>query len=323
MKTALITGITGQDGAYLSKLLLKNDYQVIGLVRSLDDFKFKKLKHLGIIDDISYEIVDLTNFNEILSKIKRINPDEIYNLAAQSSVGLSFKDPYGSMNFNIVSTLNILESIRCFNKNIRFYQASSSEMYGKNTKMPITESSELNPISPYGVSKASAHMITKSYRENFGLHASCGILFNHESYLRDESFFVKKVITQALEIKRGCRTELVLGNLSVKRDFGSSKDYVKAIWGILQQEKADDYVICSGKSIFLSEIVNYVFKILDIPKEHVKIDNALYRPLEIPDIYGDCSKAKSKLGWEYEKNFFQVLDELILEELETWENSKS
>ena len=322
MKTAIITGVTGQDGAYLSEFLLEKNYKLIGLVRSYNDSKYKKLEYLNIKDKIIFEKVDLLDIVSIQNVIRKYGPDEIYNLAAQSSVGLSFQQPIGTINFNSMSVLYILEAIKNINKNIKFYQASSSEMYGKVDELPITEKTPMHPLSPYAISKASAHWITTNYRESYDLFAVNGILFNHESYLRTDNFFIKKLIKNAVDIRRGNKEILRLGNLNARRDFGYSPDYVKAMWLMLQEEIPEDFIICSGKSYSLKEIVDYVFESLDINTNKLKIDEELFRPVDIPDIYGDNSKAKEKLGWNYEKDFLDVLDILIEKELKNRTSSE-
>lgn len=313
MKTALITGVTGQDGAYLAQLLLEKGYRVIGLVRSLNH-PLLKLKYLGIEKKIDFKEVDLLDFSNVYRILVDFSPDEIYNLAAQSSVGLSYQQSIGTIQFNILSVLNLLEAIKLAVPHSHFYEASSSEMYGKVEDLPVTEENPMHPLSPYAVSKASAHWITVNYRESYGLFACCGILFNHESYLRDDSFFIKKVIKSALKIKNGELDSLRIGNIDLKRDFGYSPDYVHAMWLMLQQKIPDDYIICSGKSISLREIVYYVFDSLKISHDKIIIDPALYRPIDIRDIYGDNSKAKTQLKWAYNRDFFDVLDLLIDEE---------
>ena len=322
MKTAIITGVTGQDGAYLSEFLLKKNYKVIGLVRSYNDSKYKKLEYLNIKDQINFEKVDLLDIVSIQNVIKKYNPNEIYNLAAQSSVGLSFQQPIGTINFNTMSVLYILEAIKNLDKDIKFYQASSSEMYGKVDELPITEKTSMHPLSPYAISKASAHWITTNYRESYSLFAVNGILFNHESYLRTDNFFIKKLIKNAVNIKLGNKKKLRLGNLKAKRDFGYSPDYVEAMWLMLQEEKPEDFIICSGKSYSLKEIVEYVFDSLDISINNLEIDEELFRPVDIPDIYGDNTKAKGKLGWDYDKDFLEVLDILIEKEINNNINSE-
>jgi GDPmannose 4,6-dehydratase len=315
MKKALITGITGQDGAYLSRLLLQKDYEVIGLTRSYSENSLHKLDYLGIKDSIEIKECDLLDFPNVLSIIKDTNPDEIYNLAAQSSVGNSFFQPIGTFQFNTISVLNILESIKILDKDIRFYQASSSEMFGDAKILPIIEDTPLSPLSPYATSKASAHMLTKNYRDSYGLFASCGILFNHESFLRSKTFFTKKVIQTSIDISQGKQATLSVGNLDIKRDFGYSSKYVEAMYLMLQQKKPDDYIVCSGSSISLRDIIVHTFKRLDIDEDRLIIDQKFYRPSEILDIYGSNKKAKDELGWKYDYEFIEILDRLIDEEL--------
>jgi len=315
MKTALITGITGQDGAYLSELLLNNGYSVIGITRSYNNSNLSKLKYLHIHDQVKLEECDLADIPSIISLIKKYKPLEIYNLAAQSSVGLSFEQPIGTITFNSISVLNLLESIRIVDKNIRFYQASSSEMFGKVINLPITEESPMHPLSPYAISKATAYWSVINYRESYGLFACNGILFNHESYLRTENFFVKKVIKNSIKIKKGLLQVLKVGNIDLKRDFGYAPEYVKAMWLSLQHNIADDYLICSGNSISLREIIYYVFDKLEIHRDRLVSDEDLFRPTDIVDIYGDNAKAKKNLNWTYNLHFFEILDRLIEEEL--------
>jgi len=314
-RTAIITGISGQDGAYLSELLLSKDYQVIGIVRSYTSSTLNNLKYLGIDKKIKLIECDLTDITSILSLIKKNKPHEIYNLAAQSSVGLSFEQPFGTILFSATSVLNFLESIRITDKGIRFYQASSSEMFGKVTKLPVKEDSPMHPLSPYAISKATAFWSVINYRESYGLFGCNGILFNHESYLRTDTFFVKKVIQNSIEIAKGKLDRLTVGQIDLKRDFGYAPEYVKAMWLMLQHSNPDDYSICSGSSVSLREIIHYVFKKLSIPLDKLIIDETLFRPIDIMNIYGDNSKAKKILGWNYELNFFQVLDILIEEEM--------
>ncbi len=322
MKTAIITGITGQDGAYLSKLLLEKGYKVIGTTRSYNYPNIKNLSYLAIKDKVILEECDLLDLSSIIKTIDKYKPDEIYNLAAQSSVSLSFEQPIETVRFNLISVLNLMESIKIVNKNIKFYQASTSEMFGKAKNLPVTENTAMHPLSPYAISKASGHWTVANYRESHGLFACCGILFNHESYFRSNNFFVKKVITESLNIRFGKQETLKVGNIDIKRDFGYAPKYVTAMWLIMQQEKADDFIVCSGKSIFLREIIYYVFDRLKIDRDRLVIDPSLYRPAEIEDIYGDNSKAKRILGWEYNMTFFDVLDILIEEEKENYETNK-
>lgn len=313
-KIAIITGITGQDGAYLSQFLLKKNYQVIGLIRKDAPENFFGLEYLVIKDRIVFKKCNLLDFSEIKRVLTEFQPCEVYNLAAQSSVGLSFEKPHETINFNILSVLNILEAIKKVNKKIKFYQASTSDMFGNIDKLPVTENSVIHPASPYGISKATGHWMTVNYRESYNLFACCGILFNHESYLRADNFFVKKVIRTAIDIKNGKQSELRVGDIDLKRDFGYAPDYVKAMWLMLQQEKPKDFLVCSGESIALREIIDYVFDKLEIDKNKIVIDKTLFRPKDIKNIYGSNKKAKKELGWEYDKTFFEVLDILIEEE---------
>ncbi len=314
MKTALITGITGQDGAYLSDLLLKKGYRMMGLFRSKDSINTKRLAYLGITAEITFDLCDMLDITNIINIFNKYRPDEVYNLAAQSSVGGSFNQPIGTLNFNIISVANLLESIKIIDTSIKFYQASSSEMYGHINTLPLLENSIFHPVSPYGISKASAHWITVNYRESFGLFTTSGILFNHESYLRGDNFIVKKIIRSALEIKQGKRDVLEVGNIDIKRDFGYAPKYVEAMYLMMQHDKPDDYIIASGKSVSIREIIHYVFDQVGVSKDKIVINKAFFRPNEIVDIYGDASKAKSQLGWQYDMSFFDVLDILIQEE---------
>lgn len=319
MKTAIITGITGQDGAYLAELLSKKNYSVIGITRSYNNSNLSKLKSLGLVGKVILEECDLTDITSIIGIIKKYKPAEIYNLAAQSSVGLSFEQPIGTITFNTISVLNLLESIRIVDKTIRFYQASSSEMYGKVNHLPITENTALHPLSPYAISKASAYWTTVNYRESYNLFACNGVLFNHESTLRSNNFFVRKVIMESIRISRGIQPTLKVGNIEIKRDFGYAPEYVKAMWLILKAEPPADYLICSGQSLSLREIIYYVFEKLQISRDRLEIDPSLYRPTDIEDIYGDNTKAKNVLGWKYDMSFFDVIDFLIAEELKAVE----
>lgn len=316
MRTALITGISGQDGAYLSKMLLEKGYQVIGLLDPSRNSSLWKLDHLGIRNCIRFERCDLKSPEGVRAMLDANDPDEIYNFAAQSSVGASFRHPSDTIHFNILSVLNILDALRSSSSDARFYQSSSSEMYGKVDKLPVREDTPMHPLSPYAVSKAAAHWMTINYRESYGLFACCGICFNHESFLRDERFFVKKVITEALRIKAGEQEVLKVGNLDVSRDFGFGPKYVEAMWMMLQNGHPGDYLICSGRSISLRSIVEHVFERLNIDMDRVWSDPSLTRPNEMIDIFGDNSKARMELGWTYDMDFFEVLDRLMDEETE-------
>jgi len=314
-KTAIITGITGQDGAYLSQFLLEKKYRVIGLIRPGVEEYYTGFEYLNTRDKITFTECNLLNLENITEIFEKFGPVEVYNLAAQSSVGLSFEKPLETINFNVLSVVNLLEAIKKTDKNIKFYQASSSDMFGNIEELPVNENSVIHPTSPYGISKATGHWTTINYRESYGLFACCGILFNHESYLRAPNFFVKKVIRTAIEIKNGTQEELRVGDVDLRRDFGYAPDYVKAMWLMLQQEKPKDYLVCSGQSVSLREIVYYVFDKLKIDRKKIVTDKSFFRPNDIRNIYGNNEKAKKELGWKYEKTFFDVLNILIQEEI--------
>lgn len=314
-RRAIITGITGQDGAYLTKLLFDKGYSIIGVTRSHNKDSLLKLKQLNIASNVIIEECDLIDLSSIIKLIDKYKPDEIYNLAAQSSVGVSFKQPIGTINFNIISVLNLLEAIRIIKPTIRFYQASSSEMYGKVTNLPVTINTPMHPLSPYAISKASAHWIVVNYRESYGLHACNGVLFNHESVLRGNDFFVKKVIHETVKNHKNPEWVLKVGNIDIKRDFGYSPNYVEAMWLMLQADVPNDFIICSGRSISLRSIIEYTFAKLNVSLDKLIIDSNFMRPTDIEDIYGDNTPAKTKLNWNYDLDFYQVLDFLIDEEL--------
>lgn len=312
---ALVTGITGQDGAYLGKLLIEREYQVIGLVRSYSYVNNKGLEYLNVNNKIQLVECDLIDLSQVISIINEFQPTEIYNLAAQSSVSLSFRQPIGTISFNIISVLNLLEAIRLVKPDIRFYQASSGEMFGITNDLPILETTAIVPISPYAISKSSAFWITKNYREAYGLFSCSGILFNHESFLRSDNFFVKKVIKQSINIKAGKSKFLEVGNIDIKRDFGWAPKYVEAMYLMLQQDVPDDYIICSNRSVSLRSIIEYVFDYLGVSIDRLVISEKLYRPTEILDNYGDNTKARNILSWNYDLSFYDVLKILIDEEI--------
>ncbi|MCH1547540.1 MAG: GDP-mannose 4,6-dehydratase [Flavobacteriaceae bacterium] len=310
MKT-IITGISGQDGAYLTKKLIDKGHHIIGIIRNSNS-NINGLKYLGV-DHVNLEVLDLTSKEALKRLVENFQPDYYYNLAAQSSVGDSFKYPQESILFNVESTLNALEIIRLHSFHTRFYQATSSDMFGIVDKLPVDEKTLLNPQSPYAISKAACHHLVQNYREAYNLKVCSGILFNHESVLRKGNFFVLKVIKTALDIKHGRSNDLRVGNIDVKRDFGFAPAYVDAMIMMMESDSMDDYIICSGKSISLRSIIEYVFSYLNISKDRIIEDEKFYRPSEIDDICGDNSKAKKYLKWDYDLSFYKVLENIIEE----------
>jgi len=324
MRKALITGITGQDGAYLTKFLLDKGYKVVGVTRAASRSNIRNLQYLGIDHRVTLIEANLLDLSNVIRMIEKGEPDELYNLTAQSSVGLSFDQPIGTLEFNIISVANLLEAIRIVRPKTRFYQASSSEMFGnvREENLPVRENLIFHPVSPYGISKASAHWISVNYREAYGLFAICGVLFNHESALRGKNFVTKSILNTAVRISNGLANGITLGNLKVSRDWGYAPEYVKAMWLMLQQEEPDDFIICSGEPHTLEEFAREVFKKLNLEFDRlVKIDENLYRPLELEVIYGDNSKAKELLGWQYDMSFAQLIDTLVNDEIQyvNWE----
>jgi GDPmannose 4,6-dehydratase len=318
LKTAIIIGITGQDSAYLSKLLLSKGYNVVGITRNLLEPNYKNLLYLGIQSEI--EMIEITQSepDRIERILKKYKPDEIYNLGAQSSVGQSFVDPVNTISYNILSVLYWLEGIKKLQLATRFYQASSSEMFGnvRNTDLPLTESLIFHPASPYGVSKAAAHWLTVNYREANNIFSACGILFNHESTLRGSNYVVKKIINAAVKIKLGINDQpIFVGNTSVKRDWGYAPKYVEAMWKILQYHKAEDFLICSGNVMSLTDLISLVMTNLNLDEEkYIKVDPQLFRPVDLEEIYGDNTKAKSLLNWDYNISNEQLIETLINDE---------
>jgi GDPmannose 4,6-dehydratase len=316
MKKALITGITGQDGAYLSKLLLHNGYNVYGLVSDHDRLNLKNLKLLDVLDKITLIDENLTNIAGLKDVLSMIQPTEIYHLAAQSSVATSFIQPLDTVTFNVLSTHHLLESIRTLNLSTRFYHASSSEMYGRVKKLPVVEDSVLHPVSPYAISKATGHWLAINYREAYGMFCCCGILFNHESYLRPPNYVTKKIVSSAVRISKGSREKLTLGNMDIKRDWGYAPEYIKSMWLMLQQDEPNEYVIATNEAHSIKEFVKNAFEYLDLDwAEHTVIDEKLFRPSDIEIIYGNPERAKTKLGWKYDITFKELIQRLIDDEL--------
>ena len=316
-KKALITGISGQDGAYLSKLLIEKDYEVLGITRINNNFNNFGLSYLGIQNLVAVEELDILDQSKLINLINKFEPTEIYHLASQSSVSNSELMPNQTIVFNITSTLNLLEAIRNNNKNIKLLNASSSEIFGQNTTLPIIESNSFNPQNIYAISKCTSHRLVDYYRINYNTFSSNAILFNHESYLRKENFFIKKIIRGAINLKLKKINFLEIGDLSIKRDFGYAPEYVYAMWLIIQSSLSKNYIVSSGKSYSLESIVNFVFDKLKISKDLIKRSENLIRKNEIKDIYGDNSKIKNELNWKPTTNFFEILEKLIAEELLT------
>jgi len=308
---ALIFGISGQDGSYLSKFLLDKGYKVFGTSRSVVTNNFSYLKKINIKNDIEFSSVDPTDFKSVLKHISIIKPDEIYNLAGQTSVGLSFEQPLEALESIANATLNILEVIRFTNPSIRFYNASSSECFGDTGDKAADEETSFNPCSPYAIAKTAAHLLVKNYREGHKLHACNGILFNHESPIRPGHFVTQKIVYSAARINAGNKERLKLGNLSISRDWGWAPDYVDAMWRIIQQPNADDFVIATGKTISLEQFVEKIFTFFKLNwKDHVDIDKSLLRPSDIKISKGDPTKAKKILDWSAKKNVDDIINEL-------------
>ncbi|EMG38416.1 GDP-D-mannose dehydratase [Desulfocurvibacter africanus PCS] len=311
MRRSIITGIGGQDGAYLSRLLLERGHEVLGVIRPGQSGTLPGLVQVGVSNEVRLVQCDLCSYEAVAELIATFRPDEVYNLAAQSSVSRSFLLPGETISFNTLSVLTLVRVIHECAPHVRMYQASSSDMFGKVPQLPIKEDMAFHPLSPYAVSKASAHWIAKNYRESFKLFIACGILFNHESPLRTRNFFVKKLICEALEVKQGKRETIRIGNLALKRDFGYAPRYVEAMYGMLQHDSPGDYLICSGRSVLLTDIANHICDSIGISRDRLVTDPALFRPLDIPDIYGCNQRARQILNWEYSLDFMDVLDILI------------
>jgi len=309
-KVAFITGITGQDGSYLADFLLTKGYQVYGMVRRTSTPNFERINH--ILDKIELVYGDLLDQSSITAILKEIQPDEIYNLAAQSFVKDSWNEPLATGEFTALGVLRVLEAMRQISPKAKFYQASSSEMFG-SAPAPQNEKTRFEPRSPYAVSKVFGHYITVNYRESYNLFASSGILFNHESPRRGIEFVTRKISDGVARIKLGLADELRLGNLDAKRDWGFAGDYVKAMWQILQQEKPDDYVIGTGINRSVKDFVQAAFKIAGIKdwEKYVKVDPKFLRPADVTDLRADISKAKKKLGWEPETSFEELVKMMV------------
>ena len=323
MKRALITGVTGQDGAYLSKFLLEKGYEIYGLLRrsSASDVIDAKLRWLGIEKDIRFIDGNLTDLSSLIRAMRQVKPDEVYNLAAQSFVKTSWNQPLLTGAVTGLGTANVLEAMRLETPTARFYQASSSEMYGLIREPVQSETTPFYPRSPYAVAKLYAHWLTINYRESFGLHSSCGILFNHESPLRGIEFVTRKVTDGVARIKLGLATELELGNLDAERDWGHAKDYVEAMWLMLQQDMADDYVIATGRTTTVREMCRMAFEYVGLrPEAHIVMRSQHLRPAEVDRLLGNASKARAKLGWQATITLEQLIQEMVEADLQRVRN---
>lgn len=325
MKKALITGITGQDGAYLSKLLLDKGYEVYGAFRRTSDLHLNRLKYLGIDEKIQYLPLELLEFTNIYKAIEKIQPDEFYNLGAQSFVALSFEEPIFTADVTGLGPLRVLEAIRSVNSKVKFYQASSSEMFGKVQAVPQDEKTPFYPRSPYSVAKLSAHWMTVNYRESYNLFACSGILFNHESPLRGLEFVTRKITHGLARIQYGLQDKIILGNLNAKRDWGYAPEYVEAMWLMLQQKQPDDYVIATGETHTIREFVELAFQAVGIEirwegtegsekgidqktgKVLVEVSPEFFRPAEVDVLIGNPKKAEEKLGWKPKIKFSELV----------------
>tara|TARA_R110002020_G_scaffold423996_1_gene633136 strand:- start:1381 stop:2355 length:975 start_codon:yes stop_codon:yes gene_type:complete len=323
MKTAMITGITGQDGSYLAELLLEKGYRVVGLKRRTSTICTERINTVYDHKNFVLRYFELNDTGCMWRLLKEYKPDEIYNLAAQSHVRVSFEVPESTTDTIVMGTLRLLEAVRHVVPNARFYQASSSEMFGDNPENPQDESTALSPASPYACAKVYAHHLVRNYRESYGLHASSGILFNHESPRRGETFVTRKITMAAARIKLGLQNKLYLGNLDAQRDWGFAGDYIKMMWLMLQQDTPDDYVAATGETHSVKEFLEVVFNHagLDIEK-YVEQDERLFRPHEVPLLLGDARKAQDKLGWEPEVRFKELAIMMYEADLEAAKNGK-
>lgn len=319
-KKALITGITGQDGAYLAKFLLGKGYQVFGTYRRLSTPNFWRLQYLGIFDEVNLIPADLVDASSLVEAIKISEPDEIYHLAAQSFVGASFEQPVGAGEITGLGVTRLLEAIRQINPKLKLYQASTSELFGRGNIDSQMEATPLRPASPYAAAKLYGYWITKIYREGYGIFACNGILFNHESALRGLEFVTRKVSNAVAKIVLGLEEELRLGNLEAKRDWGYAPEYVESMWLMLQQNEPDDYVVATNEAHSVKEFVEQAFRVANLDwQKYVKVDERFLRPLDTDFLQGDYSKAKQKLGWEPKVKFNQLVDIMVKEDLSRWE----
>lgn len=318
-KKALITGVSGQDGSYLARLLLLKGYEVHGTSRSPEEGRLANLKKLGIFGEVKLHRLDIEQPDEVCRVLNSARPTEVYHLTGQSSVGLSFREPARTMRCIFQGTVNLLEVIRVHHSTARFYQSASSEMFGGDHRRPYGEDDLFHPRSPYAVGKASAYWATVNYRETYGLFACSGILFNHESPLRSESFVTRKVTSTVAQIKLGVAKELRLGDLSIQRDWGYAPEYVEAMWLMLQQPFPDDYVVATGEAHSLQEFVEQAFAEVDLDwKEHTVSDPSLFRPNEVRFSVGNPTKARQRLGWQAKTGFKELVSIMVQDDLSVY-----
>lgn len=336
MKKALITGVTGQDGGYLAKLLVEKGYEVTGAIRRNSHQEIARLQKLGIADEVRCVDFDLSEVNNINRLIRGTSFDEVYNLAAQSFVGSSWEQPIYAADVNSLGVVRILDAIRTYSPQARFYQASTSEMFGLVRAVPQNEETPFYPRSPYGVAKVYGHYITVNYRESFGIHASSGILFNHESPMRGSEFVTRKITLGLARFARGQHLAVELGNLDARRDWGFAGDYVEGMWRMLQQDKADDYVLATGITTPIRDFVNFAAKALDLDLEWsgaaeteqavdrktgkvaVKVNPKFYRPAEVDLLLGDATKARKVLGWQPKVGIRELAEMMAKSDFDDW-----
>jgi GDPmannose 4,6-dehydratase len=314
---ALICGISGQDGTYLADLLLRKGYSVVGTSRDAQTGSFSNLVRMGIADQVQLESMATHDFRSVLQLLRKIEPDEIYNLSGQSSVGLSFGQPVETLDSIIAGTLNLLEGVRFLGIRTRFYNAGSGECFGDTDSAGATEASPFRPRSPYAVAKAAAFWLVANYREAYGIHASTGILFNHESPFRPHRFVTRKIVSAACRIHRGSAEKLTLGNIQIRRDWGWAPEYVEAMWRMLQQDSADDFVIATGIGHSLEDYVRETFETLNLDwKDHTVVSSDLFRPTDISEGRGNAGKAEHILGWRANLHMKEVISMMVRAELE-------
>lgn len=317
MKTALVCGVSGQDGSYLAKLLLEKGYRVVGTSRDAQVASFANLRRLGVRDDVECCSMILTDFRSTLQTLVRVKPHEVYNLAGQSSVSLSFDQPVETMESVSLGTLNLLEAIRFLGEPVRLYNASSTECYGETEGEGAVETTPFRPRSPYAVAKAASHWVVVNYRKSYGLFASNGILSNHKSPLRPERFVTRKIACAASRIKAGRQTELRLGNLAIQRDWGWAPEFVDAMWRILQHKTPDDFVIATGQAHSLESFLSAAFAVLDLDwRNYLAIDEALYRPSDILFNKGNPAKALTELGWKAHLTMEDIARLMVMAEID-------